>query len=206
MDYIKKLFPFIKPYKKYAYLNIFFNVLYALFGTLAMVSLMPMIDVLFGEGKKVYTKPTYTGFTGLLDYLKSYINYTITTTTDLHGPQRALLYLIILIISLFLLKNLFNYLALYFITFLRNGVLKDVRNSIYEKVVHLPISFYSEKRKGDIIARISGDVNEVKNSLLAVLELIVKEPLTILFAIITMFTISVKLTIFVFIFIPVAGF
>lgn len=206
MEYLKKLSAFVLPYKRYGILNIVFNIFYALFGTLAMVSLMPMINVLFGEGEKVYEKPIYTGFSGLLDYIKDYMNYVITTTTELHGPQRALLYLIILIIGLFLLKNISNYLALYFITFLRNGVLKDVRNAIYEKVVHLPISFYSEKRKGDIIARISGDVNEVKNSLLAVLELIVKEPLTIVFAIITMFTISVKLTVFVFIFIPVAGF
>ena len=174
MEYLKKLSVFILPYKRYGILNIIFNIFYALFGTLAMVSLMPMINVLFGEGEKVYKKPVYNGLSGLLDFIKDYINYVITTTTELHGPQRALLYLIILIIGLFLLKNIFNYLALYFITFLRNGVLKDVRNAIYEKVVHLPISFYSEKRKGDIIARISGDVNEVKNSLLAVLELIVK--------------------------------
>ncbi|MFC4721270.1 ABC transporter ATP-binding protein [Geojedonia litorea] len=205
MEYLKRLSHFISPYKRYAYLNIFFNVLYALFSTLAMVSLMPMINVLFGESKKVYEKPIYKSINHLKSYLEDSLNYFITTTTDNDGPQRTLLYMIILIISLFLLKNLFNYLALFSITFLRNGVLKDLRNAIYEKVIALPISYYSEKKKGDIIARISGDVNEVKNSLLAVLELIVKEPLTILFAIITMFTISTKLTIFVFLFIPIAG-
>jgi len=205
MDYIKKLSPYIAPYKRYAILNIICNVFYALFGTLAMVSLMPMINVLFGEGKKVTNKPVYNDIGDFKDYVENSINYIITSTTENHGSERALLYMIILIISLFLLKNLFNYLALYFITFLRNGVLKDLRNAIYNKVITLPISYYSEKRKGDTIARISGDVNEVKNSLLAILELIVKEPLTILFAIIAMFTISVKLTIFVFIFIPVAG-
>ena len=205
MDYLKKLTPFIYPYKRYAILNIICNVFYALFSTLAMVSLMPMINVLFGEGEKIYEKPVYSGIGGLKDYGVDYMNYFITSTTEMHGAQRTLIYLIIIIISLFLLKNIFNYFALYFITFLRNGVLKDLRNAIYSKVVTLPISYYSEKKKGDIIARISGDVNEVKNSLLAVLELIVKEPLTIIFAIVTMFTISVKLTIFVFIFIPVAG-
>jgi subfamily B ATP-binding cassette protein MsbA len=205
MEYIKKLLPFIVPYKRYAILNIVCNVFYALFGTLAMVSLMPMINVLFGEGKKVTEKPIYEGISSIKDYVENSLNYIITTTTETHGPQRSLLYLIILIIGLFLLKNLFNYLALYYVTFLRNGVLKDVRNAIYTKVINLPIAYYSEKKKGDIISRISGDVNEVKNSLLAVLELIVKEPLTILFAIITMFAISAKLTIFVFLFIPFAG-
>lgn len=205
MDYLKKLSSFILPYKQFAILNIACNVFYALFGTLAMISLMPMINVLFGEGKKVTTKPIYSGANSLKSFLEDSINYLITTTTENHGAQRALLYMIVLIISLFLLKNLFNYLALYYITFLRNGVLKDLRNAIYKKVISLPIAYYSEKKKGDIIARISGDVNEVKNSLLAILELVVKEPLTILFAIIAMFTISVKLTIFVFIFIPISG-
>ena len=206
MDYLKKISRFIIPYKKYGILNIICNVFYALFSTLAMVSLMPMINVLFGENEKIYTKPTYLGLKKLKAYTEDSLNYFITATTDNEGPQQALLYMIILIISLFLLKNIFNYLALYFITFLRNGVLKDLRNEVYDKVLTLPISYYSEKRKGDIIARISGDVNEVKNSLLAVLELIVKEPLTIAFAILAMFTISVKLTIFVFLFIPVSGF
>ena len=206
MDYIKKLARFIVPYKRFGILNIISNIFYALFSTLAMVSLMPMINVLFGEGKKVTDKPIYEGIRNLKDYVENFINYIITSTSEQYGAQRSLLYMIVLIISLFLLKNLFNYLGLYFITFLRNGVLKDLRNEIYTKVTSLPISYYSEKKKGDIIARISGDVNEVKNSLLAILELIVKEPLTILFAIIAMFTISVKLTIFVFLFIPISGF
>jgi subfamily B ATP-binding cassette protein MsbA len=165
-----------------------------------------MIDVLFGEGTRITEKPIYTGIKSLKSYAENSINYLVTTTSEQYGPQRSLLYMVILIISLFLLKNLFNYLGLYFITFLRNGVLKDLRNEIYNKVITLPISYYSEKKKGDIIARISGDVNEVKNSLLAILELIVKEPLTILFAIVAMFMISIKLTIFVFLFIPVSGF
>lgn len=206
MDYLKKISPYLLPYKKYGYLNIFFNVLYALFSTLAMMSLMPMMSVLFNETEQLTTKPVYQGITKLKDYGEDYLNYFVTTTNASEGPQRTLLYMIVLIISLFLLKNIFNYLALYFITFLRNGVLKDLRNSIYSKVMTLPISYYSEKKKGDIISRISGDVNEVKNSVLAILELIVKEPLTIIFAIFMMFTISTKLTIFVFIFIPVAGF
>lgn len=206
MDYIKKLSRFILPYKRYAILNIICNIFYALFSTLAMLSLMPMINVLFGESEKITEKPVFSGFGEFLDFTENYLNYVITKTTESEGPQQALLYMIVLIIGLFLFKNLFNYLALFFITFLRNGVLRDLRDEIYSKVITLPISYYSEKKKGDIIARISGDVNEVKNSMLSVLELIVKEPLTILFAIVAMFLISVKLTIFVFIFIPIAGF
>jgi subfamily B ATP-binding cassette protein MsbA len=114
--------------------------------------------------------------------------------------------MIVFVIATFLLKNLFGYLAMYFITFLRNGVLKDLRNELYRKTVALPVSHYSEKRKGDTIARITNDVLEVQHSFLSILELIVREPLMILFTIIAMLAISPELTLFVFIFIPVSGF
>ena len=89
---------------------------------------------------------------------------------------------------------------------LKNGVLKDLRKSMYNKIIELPISYYSEKRKGDIMARMLGDVNEVQNSFFSILELVVKEPLTIIFALATMFIISTKLTLFVLIFMPKASF
>ncbi len=206
MEYLKKLKPFILPYKKYAVLNIISNVFYALFSTLAMISLIPMLDVMFGESPKVTVKPTYTTIRELGGFVENSLNYFITSTTEVHGPQRALLYMVAVIISMFLLKNIFNYLGLYFITFLRNGVLKDLRNAVYSKIIHLPIAYYSEKKKGDVIARISGDVNEVQISLLSILELIIKEPLLILFAISSMFYLSAELTIFVFLFIPISGF
>ena len=205
MSNFKKIFPFVLPYKKYAYLNIFFNVLYALFGTLSFISLMPMMDVLFGQAKQNYIEPTYTGIWELKKYLSDYSSYYLTNMTDTYGIGYTLGVLVTGIITIFLLKNLSDYLALFFITFLRNGVLKDIRNAMYKKTLDLPLAFFSEKRKGDTISRIAGDVNEVQSSFLSILELIVKEPLTILFTIIAMFTISVKLTIFVFIFIPISG-
>ena len=205
MSNFKKIFPFVLPYKKYAYLNIFFNVLYALFGTLSFISLMPMMDVLFGQAQQNYIEPTYTGIFELKKYLSDYSSFYLTNMTDTNGIGYTLGVLVAGIITIFLLKNLSDYLALFFITFLRNGVLKDIRNAMYKKTLDLPLAFFSEKRKGDTISRIAGDVNEVQSSFLSILELIVKEPLTILFTIIAMFTISVKLTIFVFIFIPISG-
>ena len=205
MSNFKKIFPFVLPYKKYAYLNIFFNVLYALFGTLSFISLMPMMDVLFGQTKKIYIEPSYTGIWELKKYLSDYSSYFLTNMTDTYGIGYTLGVLVAGIITIFLLKNLSDYLALFFITFLRNGILKDIRNAMYKKTLDLPLAFFSEKRKGDTISRIAGDVNEVQSSFLSILELIVKEPLTIIFTIIAMFTISVKLTIFVFIFIPISG-
>ena len=118
---------------------------------------------------------------------------------------KALLFVIGIIISLFFLKNIFNYLALFFITFLRNGVLMDLRNDLYHKTTTLPIYFFSEKKKGDLMARISSDVLELQHSFLSILELIIRDPLTIIFSLIVMFSFSVKLTLFVLIFIPLSG-
>ena len=206
MKYFKQILVYAKPYKLYGFLNIISNVFYALFGTLAFVSLMPMLKVLFKSAEPIIVVPTYEGITKLGDYVENSINYFITIKINNEGELSALLFMITIIISTFLLKNIFGYLAMYFITFLRNGVLKDVRNDLYEKTVDLPLAYFSEKRKGDIIARISTDVLEIQHSFLSILELIVREPLTILFTVFAMLALSPQLTIFVFIFIPIAGF
>ncbi|MEO6174785.1 MAG: ABC transporter ATP-binding protein [Flavobacterium circumlabens] len=206
MSNFKKIVPFIYPYKKYALLNIFFNVLYALFSTLSFVALIPMLQVLFDKSKQITVKPVYHGILKIQQYGEDYLSYYITTTKGTHESGYVLSIMVTIIISIFLLKNLADYLAMFFITFLRNGVLRDMRNAMYKKTLELPLAFYSEKRKGDVISRISADVNEVQNSFLAILELIVKEPLTIIFTITTMLIISPKLTLFVFIFIPVSGY
>ena len=192
------------PYKKYGILNIFFNILYALFGTLAMVSLFPMLSVLFGQTKKVYIEPVWSGFSNAREYAEQHLNFFITQKAE-QGVEDVLFFMVALVISMFFLKNVFRYLAMYSITFLRNGVLKDLRNALYNKTLTLPISYYSEKRKGDTIARITSDVLEIQHSFLSILELIVREPLTIIFTILAMLVISPKLTLFVFIFIPISG-
>ena len=205
MNYFKKILRFARPYRIYAVLNIISNIFYALFATLAMVSLFPMLAVLFRQTERVEIKPVWNGILDMKDYLINYLNYFVTQKAN-EGEGQALLFMVILVISMFFLKNLFGYLAMYFITFLRNGVLKDLRNELYEKTVSLPISYYSEKRKGDTIARITSDVLEIQHSFLSILELIVREPLTLLFTILAMLSISAKLTLFVFIFLPISGF
>ncbi len=206
MKYIKKIFPFVLPYKKYAFLNIISNIFYALFSTLSMISLSPMLKVMFSNAERVTNEPEYKGLMHISDYFENYSNYFITTYTAQNGGVATLTVLVILIISLFLLKNLFNYAGLYFIAFLRNGVLRDLQNKLYHKIVAMPVAFYSEKRKGDTIARMTSDVEEVQRSFLSMLELVVKEPLTILFTIIGMLALSPQLTLFVFIFIPLSGY
>ncbi|WP_179334481.1 ABC transporter ATP-binding protein [Winogradskyella costae] len=206
MNYIKKLIPFALPYKKYAYLNIFFNILYALFSTLSFVALIPVLKVIFSDQREVAIKPTWQGWLKLQNYGEDYLNFFMVDSIEKYGDFKVLMMMVGVIISMFLLKNISNYLAMYFITFLRNGVLKDIRNKLYDKIVTLPLAFYSEKSKGDTISRVSADVNEVRNSFLSILEMIVREPLTILFSLITMLVLSPKLTLFVLVFIPISGF
>lgn len=201
-----KLLPYTKPYKKHIIFNVIFNVLYALFSTISMVTMFPLLEVLFKTGKEVTVKPEYTGIANAVDFGKDFLFYHISALNKENGPQFALLLAVSLVITTFLFKNLFNYLASYHIMHLKNGVLRDLRKNMYSKIIALPVSYYSEKRKGDVMARMLGDVNEVQNSFFQILELIVKEPLTIVFALITMLNISVQLTLFVFIFIPISGF
>jgi len=202
---LRKLIPFTKRYKTNIIWNVVFNVLYALFGTLGMVLVFPVLNVLFSDGEKVTALPEFNGITEIGTYAKQTLFYYITKLNDTKGVNYSLLLTISLLILTFLFKNLFNFLGLQQLMKLKSGVLRDLRDKMYRKIVELPISYYSEKRKGDIMARMLGDVNEVQNSFFSVLELIVKEPLTIIFSLIAMFNISWKLTLFVFIFIPVSG-
>lgn len=206
MDYFKKILRFAKPYRRFAVLNIICNIFYALFSALAFVAFIPMLDVLFNEEKtKVTVQPAYEGISSLGSFIEDSLAFKMGMLAETN-KQDALLLAVSLIIVLFLLKNVFNYLAMYFITFLRNGVLRDLRNSIFKKVTHLPIAFFSEKRKGDTIARLTTDVQEIQTSFLSILELIVREPLTIMFTIIIMVRLNPSLTLFVFIFLPISGF
>ena len=204
-DNFKKIIPFTTPYRSHVIWNVIFNILYALFSTLSFIALIPMMNVLFDTSEKVTQKPVYTSIFEITKYAKEYLYYYITLLSEQNGPQFALILVIGIVIITFLFKNLFNFLASNHLLHLKNGVLKDLRNAMYIKIINLPVSYYSEKRKGDIMARMLGDVNEVQNSFFSILELIVKEPMTIIFTLIAMISISFKLTIFVFIFIPVAG-
>ena len=200
-----KLIPYTKPYKSHIIWNVIYNILYALFSTISMLTIFPVLEVLFGKTKTILKEPVYKGLGNIKEYGSDFFYYKISILTKENNIQVVLLFVVLMVIITFLFKNLFNYLASYHIMHLKNGVLRDLRKSMYDKIVELPISYYSEKRKGDIMARMLGDVNEVQNSFFSILELVVKEPLTIIFALVAMFIISLKLTLFVLIFMPISG-
>ena len=205
MNYFTRVLKYGLDYTYYGVLNIIFNILYAIFSALAFVSFIPMLDVLFKQTKDVYTEPEYSGISNIREYLEDYFNYYISRQleTDISS---TLILVVGIVIFFFLMKNLFNYLALYNITFVKNGLLKNLRGKLYSRVISMPISYFLNKKKGDLMSRITADILEIQTSYLSILELMVREPLTILFTLIVMFTISPALTLFVILFIPISGF
>jgi subfamily B ATP-binding cassette protein MsbA len=205
MKSLKRVLLYALPYKGFAILNAVSNVFYAVFSLLSIVILMPVLGILFDSQEKIINKPVYTGISGIGDYLSDSLNYLVTQQIISNGEVYALAVVSIIGAALFLFKNLFRYAALYFLAFLRSGVSKDLRNELHRKVIDLPISFYSEKRKGDIIARMTSDVNDVQWSYLSSLEMIVREPVMIISTLLAMVYMSPKLTIFIFILLPISG-
>ena len=206
MKNFKRFLKYLIPYKKYQFLSIIFNVLYALFSSLSMLSLLPMMKVLFEEGEKIRVEPTFNGIQDFdIHYIEDYLNYYITTLNETKGALITLITIVGFVLSTFLLKNLFSYLSIVYMTYLNNGILKDVRQDVYQKVISLNVGFFSNERKGDLIARMTSDINTIKVSFMNVL-MMIREPLTIVFTLAGMIAISWKLTIFVFFFIPISGF
>ncbi|WP_010521909.1 ABC transporter ATP-binding protein [Aquimarina agarivorans] len=206
MKNFKRFLKYVIPYKKYQFLSVLFNILYALFSSISMLSLLPMIKVLFEDGEKIHKKPIFKGIQDFdLDYFENYLNYFITNTNESKGPLVTLIWMVAFVLSTFLLKNLFSYLSIIYMTYLNNGILKDLRQDVYRKVISLHVSFFSNERKGDLIARMTSDINTIKASFMSVL-MMIREPLTVIFTLVAMVLISWKLTFFVFVFIPVSGF
>ncbi len=205
MKHFRKILFFVKPYLKRVWTTTLFNILYAIFNILTVLSFLPVLSILFQTGNRVTEKPVYEGITGTFDYFKKSFYYEITQYIDQHGILATLGLVCGLCIILFFFKNLFRFLASYELAFLTNGVTRDVRNSIYKKIVYLPIPYFSEKRKGDLLSRITVDVQAVEISFLDSIGSIVRDPLTIIIILIMMFAMSAKLTFFVFIMLPISG-
>ena len=206
MSYFKDILRYEKKYRKFTILNILFNILYAIFNVLSVLAFIPVLGILFSTDKKNIQAPVYDGFLSLGNFLKDSFYLFISEKIESNGQVNTLLFICLLALSLFFFKNLFRYLASYVITFLRTGIVKDLRDELYHKIVELPIAYFSEKKKGDIIARMTSDVQEVENSILTSVEVIVREPLTVIISITIMLLMSVKLTLFVFVLLPVSGF
>lgn len=206
MDYFKKILHFAKPYKSYAILNFVFNILYAIFNVLSIIIFIPTLGILFRTQEKVAVAPIYNGLGSLQEYVSDFMNFYLTVKVNDEGPAAALAFICIASIIIFFLKNVFRYAAMYVLAYLRTGMVKDIQDKLYLKTLDLPIGYFSETRKGDLLARMTSDVKEVEGSIINSLESLAREPITIIIVLISMLAISPQLTLFVFIFLPIAGF
>ncbi len=194
---------FIPPYKRYVAGNFIFNLLGAIFGAIQLSTLKPVLDVLFAT-PKVIEKPIAWSFS--IKSVGDNLMYELSNVILEYGSAKALIYLGIFMLIMVFLKVGFTYLALYVMVPLRNGVVRDIRNQIYKKILELPIGFFSDERKGDIIARMTGDVQEIDNSIMSSLEMLLKDPLIIIISLSCMIYMSPELTLFVFLLLPVVGY
>lgn len=206
MKYFKRFLSYVIPYKWKGIASIFLNVMYALFSALSFLTLIPMLNVLFGDSEKVDTAPHLENFTEISkQYLEDYLNYLITFNTKSFGPESTLVYMVLSVVIVFFLKNFFGYLARLYMVFLKNAVLKDLRNEIYQKIISLPVSYFATKRKGDVISRATGDVQTINETFLNLSIVVIREPLNIVFTLIFMVNLSWELSLFIFTFIPFSG-
>jgi len=196
-----RLLRYVKSYKGFAFLNIFFNMLSVVFSLFSLTMVIPFMNVLFGK-EQVYAKVEWT-FS--VNAALANFNYYLSQYIIENGKIPALTYICVLIIILFFLKNLFRYLAMYFISPIRNGVVRDLRNKMYNKVLFLPLTYFSEEKKGDLMSRMTSDVQEIEWSIMQSLEVIFREPFTVALYLATMVIISPQLSLFVFILLPIAG-
>tara|TARA_R110002073_G_scaffold8207_5_gene45861 strand:+ start:73425 stop:75260 length:1836 start_codon:yes stop_codon:yes gene_type:complete len=206
MKYFRKILRFGKPFLRHAWLSGVFNILYAIFNILTILAFLPVLSILFKTDSKVYVKPTYQGISKSFDFLKDTFYYEITKHVEAEGVLVTLSVICFVLIGLFFFKNLFRYLATYQLAYINNGIIRDLQDAIYNKMITLPISYFSEKRKGDLISRMTLDVQAVQASFLSTLETIFRDPITIIITLIMMFSMSINLTLFVFILLPVSGF
>jgi len=207
MKNFKRFISYAVPYGGQGFTAVIFNILYALFTALSFVTLMPVLSVIFGETEPIDVKPNFPGILNLnKEYLETFLNYFVTTNNVEHGVESTLGYMVFGVVVVFLLKNIFGYFGNIYMMFLKNDVLRDIRNEIFEKIISLPVSFYSEKRKGDVISRATNDINIVNDTYLDLVITFIREPLNIIFTLIIMFNMSWELSLFIFTFIPISGF
>lgn len=203
MQNLWRILSYIRNYRSFALLNVLFNILTVAFSLFSVMMIVPFMQLLFGKIPMVMEAPQFSwNAESLFAYFKYYLSMEISQS----GQLVALVKFCLVIALLFFLKNLFRFLALFFLAPIRIGAVREIRSDVYSKILSLPLSFYSKERKGDIIARISDDVREVEISIISFLEVTVREPLTIFIYLGALLMWSAELTAFVFVMLLVTGF
>lgn len=202
MKNLLKVLRYAIPYWGFALLNILFNILSVIFSLVSFAAVVPVLNILFKLDKPMDVRPD---FEWNVNAIKDYFYFEIGELIARFDELTVLAFICATLVAVYLLKNLFRYLAMFYIAEVRNGVVKDIRNALYHKVLILPLSFYSEKKKGDIISRMTTDVQEVEWSVMSSLEMMFRDPVYIISYLITLFILDYELTLMVLVLLPVTG-
>lgn len=202
MKNLLKVLRYAIPYWGFALLNILFNIISVVFSLMSFAAVVPVLNILFKLEKPMLVPPE---FEWDFESIKQNFYYQIGELIEIYGELTVLAYICAVLVVVYFLKNLFRYLAMYYIAEVRNGVVRDIRNALYYKILILPLSYYSEKKKGDIISRMTTDVQEVEWSVLSSLEMLFRDPVTIIFYIASLFMMNYELTLMVLVLLPISG-
>lgn len=199
-----RLLSYIKPYRIYALLNVLFNFITIIFSIISLAMIIPFLKLIVGVESLVSVAPPFELFNKdtWMPNLYLYMSELIAR----HGAERVLVIISVAVVFLFFFKNLFRYLAMYILAPLRNGVIRDLRNTMFHKIIRLPISYFSSKKKGDIIARATNDVTDVEWTIMGSIELLFRDSITVIAYMGALFVISTELTLIMLTILPVAGF
>ncbi len=208
MNQYIKILKFARPHQKYIYGSLFFNILYSVFQIASLGTILPVLGMLFGtiEAKKYSTAPVYSGdILDFFDYVKEYANYYVQSLVTEYGALSVLAWLCVITAFMFLLRNIFRYLGSFLLINYRVGVTKDLRGAMYRKILSLPVSFFTESRKGDLMSRMSNDVGEVEGNILGSLVELINAPFMLISTLVTLFFLSTEMTLFSLLVLPVMG-
>ncbi len=203
-EFVKILRRFVPPYKRYLTLNIIFNLLTAVLTLFSFAVIIPILEMLFKIKEEVYTYMPL-GSASIKDVAVNNFYFFTQESIDRYGQSSTLALLALLLVVMTALKTGTAYLSSYFIIPMRSGIVRDIRNFVYDKITSLPIGFFTNERKGDVMARMSGDVAEIENSVMASLDMFFKNPVMIIVCLGMMIAVSWQLTVFVLILLPLAG-
>ena len=194
----------LKPYKRHVAFNMFFNLLTSVFSLFSFGALIPFFNILFNENPKKVPHPGELQYSS--EYFLALLNHHIGAFIDANGKLEALLYVCIFIVCMFVLKNLSRYMGLYHLAPIRNGVVRDIRQSVHQRMLKLPIFYFSEEKKGNLITKVTSDVSEIEWSIIGSLEMIFRDPITFFIYLFSMLLMNWKLTLFVLVLLPISGF
>jgi len=202
MKKYKKIIKYLTPYRIRVLYNLIFNLLAAIFAVFSLTMIAPVLGVLF-DNQPIVEEPV--PFALSIESVEQNFNYYVSVLINNYGEFYALFFIAFIVIITSLLKNCFRYLAMFHLAATRTGVVKNIRNTLYNKTLDLPLSYYTNERKGDVLSRMTNDVQQIELSLISSLEMLIREPLTILVYLTALFIMSPVLTIFVLILLPLSG-